>query len=234
MVPPLPRIDWRTALALLAVVSGGCQTTGDKAAKTSTPAWSPASLSRSADGPQRVEIIYAAHSADGALFVAKPVTQEIVPVSTQSLGGAKVDWAVAELVIRYPHPKGHEGQAEVSLRLKPVCCGEQCCDKSFGDRQKDRMDAMRERREQRHERFFGESHETDPAIVSTIDLPQSELAELLSDLTRKGYFEPAPARTDGPANLEVRIDGRWRQRQWAYEPALDELVSRAAMLAKAS
>jgi hypothetical protein len=233
MVPPLTRINWRTLVALLAVASGGCQTTGDKTAKILSPAGPSAALSRSTDGPQRVEIIYAAHSAHGALFVAKPVTQEIIPVSTQSLGGTKVDWAVAELVIRYPHPKGHEGQAEVSLRLKPVCCGEQCCEKSFGDRHKDRMDAMRERREQRHERFFGESNETDAAIVSTIDVPQSELAELLSNLTRKGYFEPAPARTDGPAQLEVRIDGRWRQRQWAYEPELDELVSRAAMQAKA-
>lgn len=177
---------------------------------------------------ERLEIIYQAHPASGPIFAA--ASDEIVPashVSADTLPFQNMAWSKAELRIECPHPDGRPDVAHVTLRFRPVDCGQQCERRSWGENREERAETRQSRRSTRQQRWFYKPPAvTDNETVTELELPRSELEAILAELNSHDFFEDSGSANASESQLEVRLNHRWTSRSWGYEPSLDALTSR--------
>jgi hypothetical protein len=211
-----------TSLCLILLV--GCQVTSSSLAQA-----------QQADRHPRLEIIYEAHGASGAMFT--PGTPElsadrdiylVSQNSTSSVdGSSEGGWSVAELRIEYPHPAGRDGFGRASLRLKPVGCGASCGRTSFEARLGARCDQNRARFAASRERWLGQKSLTNDRehLVAELDIPAEEIDLLLVELDSHRFFAHPSIHSEG-AKLEVHLNRRCTSRSWTFVPSLDEITRR--------
>ncbi len=184
----------------------------------------------------RLEIIYQAHPATGPLFSTvsplRPASPEIVQAAAEVPVAPplfqNMSWSRAELRIECPHPDGRTDYARVTVRFKPVECGQECRRASWSEQVEQRTGLRQSRQATFRERLFYES--ATPAqngeTYSELDLPKSELDAILAELNSHGFFAEHGRPSDAESQLEVRLNRRWTSKRWGYEPALDALTTR--------
>ena len=184
----------------------------------------------------RLEIIYQAHPATGPLFSSvsppQPASPEIVQAAAEIPDAPtmfqNMSWSRAELRIECPHPDGRTDYARVTVRFKPVECGEECRRVSWSEQVQRRVGLRQSRQATFRERLFYES--ATPAqngeTYSELDLPKSELDAILAELNSHGFFAEHGRPSDAESQLEVRLNRRWTSKRWGYVPALDALTTR--------
>ena len=118
--------------------------------------------------------------------------------------------------------------ARVTVRFKPVDCGQECRRASWSEQVEQRAGLRHSRQATFRERLFYES--ATPAqngeTYSELDLPKSELDAILAELNSHGFFAEQGRPSDAESQLEVRLNRRWTSKRWGYEPALDALTTR--------
>ena len=183
---------------------------------------------------ERLEVIYRAHPAAGQMVSSDFTshgTTNVTPVAAEvsdPIPFQNLNWSKAELRIVYPHPAGRTDWARVSLHFRPVNCGQECACISWGKQIEERVGDRQSRRATFRERWLYEppcavtSGETFPEI----DLPKDQLDSILAELNSHGFFTDQGHPSDAESQLEVRVNRRWTSKRWAYEPALDALMTR--------
>jgi hypothetical protein len=185
--------------ALLA--ASGCSSVSGwvKGAPGSAGVYDKVSLTYRTPSAQVNATVAAARAVEGQLVSYQQPAPAVVPNGREAI-----------LEITYPHPEGKEGYALVQV-LIPRVSEEPAAPTSW-------------------EKMMGIRRDDDPVLSGkrstyNLDIPWSELEQLMTSMREAGYFTSKKAESP-TTHLTTRLDGMRVHKNWNQVPQLDALVAR--------
>jgi hypothetical protein len=176
---------------------------------------------------KRVALTYVAHMPEGGVFISNSAIQQAGGNDENTADLVGQQWAMAELRIDLPHPDGRTDVGRATVELKPLSCGERCDSKSLSEVRSDRQSERQSRYSMWVNRWLWRAKpqgvELPPNAVATLDLPRSEIEQILTHLEKQGHFR-RNAENQGPARLDVLCNQRKITHACGYDEVLDKLV----------